>query len=96
MASKTILIKGGTLVTMNRERRIIKDGAILVEDGRITSIGKADEFGGEKADRVIDASGKYIFPGFINCHTHMFQVLLRDVAMDMVLLDWLKTSIWPS
>ena len=75
MASKNLLIKGGTIVTMDRERRIIEDGAILVEDGSITSIGKADEFGGEKADRVIDASGKYIFPGFINCHTHMFQAV---------------------
>ena len=56
MASKTLLIKGGTIVTMDRERRIIKDGAILIEDGKITSIGKVDELREERADRVIDAS----------------------------------------
>lgn len=96
MASKSLLIKGGTIITMDRERRIIQDGVILIEDGRITSVGKSNEVTHEKVDLKINASKKYVFPGFINCHTHMFQVLLRDVAMDMFLLDWLKRSIWPS
>jgi len=41
----SILIKNGLLVTMDRERRIIEDGGILVEDRRISKIGKMSEFG---------------------------------------------------
>ena len=43
------------VVTVDRERRIIQDGSILVEDGRIRRVGKAAELADARADRVIDA-----------------------------------------
>jgi imidazolonepropionase len=45
--------------------KIIKNTSIYVEDGRIESIGKE-----EKADEIIDASNKFVMPGFVDCHTH--------------------------
>jgi len=96
MRDDEIIIKGGTVVTVDDKRRIIKDGAVVVKNDRIIFVGKRDDALKEyKADKIIDASKKIIFPGFVNSHTHMFQVLLRNLAVDMDLLDWLKRSIWP-
>ncbi|RLG45999.1 MAG: amidohydrolase, partial [Thermoproteota archaeon] len=89
------LILGGTLITMDDERGIVKEGSVLIRDNKIAFVGSRSEGESFSADRVIDAKGKYILPGFINMHCHMFQVLLRTVGADMMLLDWLKKAIWP-
>jgi 5-methylthioadenosine/S-adenosylhomocysteine deaminase len=69
----------------------IIEGDVMVRDGRIASIGKSNE----TADRVIDAGGSYLLPGFIQTHIHLCQTLFRGYADDLALLDWLKTRVWP-
>ena len=59
------------IVTMNPGRRIISDGALLLEDDRITLVGKNSELESVAADRVIDAQDKVITPGFVNGHMHI-------------------------
>jgi 5-methylthioadenosine/S-adenosylhomocysteine deaminase len=59
------------VVTVDRERRIIQDGSILVESGRITSVGKGAQLAGTRADRVIDARRLVVTPGFFNGHMHI-------------------------
>lgn len=61
---KKIIIKNGQLVTP----REIKSGDILVSGDKIQAIGR--DLQAERAE-VVDASGKYVFPGFIDAHTHM-------------------------
>jgi 5-methylthioadenosine/S-adenosylhomocysteine deaminase len=64
----------------------------LIEGGRIAGVQKEFKRG---ADIVIDANGKVVMPGLINCHTHLAMTLLRGVADDMELMPWLETKIWP-
>jgi len=45
--------------------KIIKNTSIYIENGKIKSIGRE-----EKADEIIDASNKFVMPGFVDCHTH--------------------------
>jgi len=59
------------ILTVDRQRRIIQDGAILVEGGRITRVGKAAELADARADRVIDGRYLVITPGFFNGHMHI-------------------------
>src|SRR5499425_1936775 len=59
------------LLTMDRERRIIRDAAVLVENGRISRVGKAAELGSLRADRVIDGRAMVVTPGFFNGHMHI-------------------------
>ncbi|MCP3901966.1 MAG: amidohydrolase family protein, partial [Desulfobacteraceae bacterium] len=86
-----LLIKNGTLVTMNPEREIIK-ADILIKDDHIKEIGKKINI---KADEEIDASGLVVIPGLIQPHIHLTQTLFRGLADDLQLLDWLKKRIWP-
>ena len=71
----------------------IVEGAIVVRDGRIASIGP--EPGDRTGLTVLDAQGAYLLPGFIQTHVHLCQTLFRGYADDMPLLEWLKTRVWP-
>ncbi|MEP6592139.1 MAG: amidohydrolase family protein, partial [Acidobacteriota bacterium] len=85
------LIRNATIVTMN-DRLDVLDGAVLVRDGRIVSVGPEPETG---QHAVIDAGGGYLLPGFIQTHIHLCQTLFRGSADDMPLLEWLRRRVWP-
>jgi len=36
-----------------------------------------------------------VLPGFVQTHVHLCQTLFRGLADDLVLLDWLRTRVWP-
>ncbi|MFN3691397.1 MAG: amidohydrolase family protein [Fervidobacterium sp.] len=60
-----ILIQNGTIISVSKEPFV---GDILVEDGKIAKIGKKIK---SKVERVVDASGKFVLPGFIDAHSHI-------------------------
>ena len=59
------------VITVDPQRRIVQDGSILIEHGRISRVGKATELAGAKADRVIDGRRMVVTPGFFNGHMHI-------------------------
>jgi cytosine/adenosine deaminase-related metal-dependent hydrolase len=87
-----ILIKNAEIITMNENDEIIY-GDLLIEDDRIVEISKGID--GVLADKIIDATGKTVIPGFIHSHIHLCQTLFRGQADDLELLDWLAKKIWP-
>ncbi|NOZ58757.1 MAG: amidohydrolase family protein [Euryarchaeota archaeon] len=87
-----VLIKDGIVVTMDKERRVLKNFSLAIEDGVIVEI--AREIKGE-ADFVIDARNKIVMPGLINTHTHAAMTLFRGSADDLPLMRWLQEEIWP-
>ncbi|MCD8249828.1 MAG: amidohydrolase [Lachnospiraceae bacterium] len=93
-----LLLKNAVIVTVNKEREIIYDGAMAVDGGRIVAVGKTQDVLAQhpQADRVMDLDGKVLFPGFINTHNHLFQTLLKGLGDDMVLSDWLRTMTFPA
>ena len=59
------------LLTVDSDRRVLLDGAIVIGDGTITHVGPSSELAEIDADRVIDATGMLATPGFINGHLHI-------------------------
>ena len=59
------------VITVDAQRRIIANGSVLIENGRISRVGKAAELAGAGADRVIDARHLVVAPGFVNGHMHI-------------------------
>lgn len=81
---------------MDKDRRVIRDGAVLVQNGHITNAGRADEVRpNPRAEFELDASGMLISPGLIDLHVHLAQALLRGCADDTSLIDWLQKFVWP-
>ncbi|TLZ56633.1 MAG: metal-dependent hydrolase [Methanobacteriota archaeon] len=83
----SLLFRGGLIVTQDSERRVVS-GDVLVEEGRIVSVGSSDL----SADEVIDCTGCAIVPGLINLHNHVPNTLLRGVADDVPLEEMLPKA----
>ncbi|MDP4108643.1 MAG: dihydropyrimidinase [Bacillota bacterium] len=79
------LIKNGNVVTSDNEFT----ADVLIEDEKIVAVGKALNV---PADKVIDASGKYVFPGFIDQHTH-FDALCNSGDLDTAPYETSKTAV---
>jgi 5-methylthioadenosine/S-adenosylhomocysteine deaminase len=87
----SILIRNATILTMNDSLDVV-EGDVSVRDGRIAAVGRVPD---APHDRVIDASGAFILPGFVQTHLHLCQTLFRGYADDLVLMDWLRRRVWP-
>ncbi len=92
-----ILIDNGTFVTVDRERRVIKNGALAIDGNIISSVGKSQEIRTQfHPDRVIDATDKIVMPGLVNGHMHFVQNLARGIADDVDdLFGWLYDRVLP-
>jgi len=86
---KTLINNPGFIATMNNDMDEWKGGHILIEDDKIISIGKQPYTG--NYDKVIDASGMVVLPGFINTHHHLYQSLTRNIPkmQNEELFPWL-------
>ena len=84
--SGTLLIRGARqLLTLHgptecrrgsalRELGLIRDGAMLIEDGRIVEVGpgrRIENLAQARRAQEIDATGRVVMPGFVDCHTHL-------------------------
>lgn len=86
------LIMGGTVIPM-QDRRIIENGAIAIDEGRIVEVGESPEaLSNYEADRVIDGSGKIVMPGLINTHIHLAMTNFRGVNDDLSGMKWLERA----
>lgn len=85
------LIRGGTIVTCDARDTVVQ-GDVLVREKQIVAIGNVRRSG---MTRVVDASGCAVIPGFVQAHVHLCQVLMRGMADDLPLLEWLRRRIWP-
>lgn len=97
-----LLVKhADVLVTMDAQRREIKDGALFARDNVIEVVGTtadveswlAQQPQSHRPDRTISARGTVVMPGLINCHHHLYQTLTRTIgtAKGLSLFNWLKT-----
>jgi 5-methylthioadenosine/S-adenosylhomocysteine deaminase len=92
-----LIVRGGTVVTMDGTRRVIENGGVAIKDGRIVAVGTTAAIDRQFAAReVVNAAGKAVIPGLINGHTHVPMVLFRGLADDLDLQDWLTKYIFPA
>jgi 5-methylthioadenosine/S-adenosylhomocysteine deaminase len=94
MQDLDVIIKNGTVLTMDPENSLFERGVIGVKEDTIKIVGQT---GREKltGKKVIDAQGGIILPGLINGHTHAAMSLFRGLADDLPLMDWLNNYIFP-
>ncbi len=88
-----LIIRNGLVVTMDRDRRVIEGGAVVVTGAEITAVG--DQALGERyeAVTVIDAAGDIVMPGMVNTHCHAAMTVFRGLGDDIP--DRLERYIFP-
>jgi len=89
------LIKNALLLSMDNERRVWKNGSLLIEGDKITAVGEVGQENTHGPIEVIDARGKIVMPGLINSHVHTSQQLGRGIGDDVPLLTWLHERTFP-
>ncbi len=92
-----ILLKNGEyVITMDPERRIIKDGGVAIDKGEILGIGKSADLEKKyQAKTVIDAKDKVIMPGIIDGHAHPAQYISKGIADDVNEGTWIYERMFP-
>ncbi|CAM5693845.1 amidohydrolase family protein [Streptomyces canus] len=91
MPTERTLIRGGTVITMEPG---VADGVadILIDGDQIVAVGK-DLAVAEGSARVVDASNRIVIPGFVDTHRHVYQILLRGLASNWSLMEYLTGMV---
>lgn len=85
-------ITNAKVITMDNKLKEVEELDVVYENDTIIYVGKDYN---EEVDKVIDATGKILMPGLINCHTHLGMSLFRGTNDNYTLTDWLNNYIWP-
>ncbi len=92
-----LLVRGDYVVTMNAAQDVIENGAVAIDEGVILAVGPSDDIESQyDAIEVLDGGRRVVMPGLVNGHSHAAMTLLRGVADDLALMDWLQNYIFPA
>ncbi|MCH8073921.1 MAG: amidohydrolase family protein, partial [Proteobacteria bacterium] len=92
-----MIIEGQTIVTMDAAGTVIENGAVAIDEGLILAVGTAAEINAEySALETLAGEHRIVMPGLVNGHSHAAMTLLRGVADDLALMDWLTNYIFPA
>ncbi|WP_407536688.1 amidohydrolase [Cetobacterium somerae] len=76
----SIIIKNGTVLTMDKNNKVINNGVVIIKDNKIISVGNKELLKVYSAKKIIDAENGIIMPGMINTHNHLPMVAFRGLG----------------
>lgn len=92
-----LIVYGDYVVSMAPGSGVLTKGAVAVKDGEIIAVGPADDITATyMAGQILPGENQIVMPGLINGHSHAAMTLLRGVAEDLALMDWLSNYIFPA
>lgn len=92
-----LIVYGDYVVSMAPGSDVLNKGAVAVKDGEIIAVGPADDItAAYMAGQMLPGENQIVMPGLINGHSHAAMTLLRGVAEDLALMDWLSNYIFPA
>ena len=86
--NRRILLKGGTIVSMDSKVGNLAKGDLLIQGKKIAAVGASLPSAGQ----VIDASNMILIPGFVDCHRHSWEGVLRRIIPDGDLLKYMAVT----
>ena len=96
MKSITI-IKARWILTVNPQFELLEQHALIIKQDVIQDILPIDQLSPQQLEQseVYELDNHVLMPGLINTHTHAAMALMRGIADDLPLMDWLNNHIWP-
>ncbi|MHA5068269.1 amidohydrolase (plasmid) [Cetobacterium somerae] len=76
----SIIIKNGTILTMDKNNKVINNGVVIIKDNKIISVGNEELLKIYSAKKIIDAKNGIIMPGMINTHNHLPMIAFRGLG----------------
>lgn len=101
--SVDLIVGGDYVVTMEpngatvKGGGVIRDGAVAIKGGSIVAVGPSAEIAAKyRGKRSLAGTNRVVMPGLVNGHTHAAMTLLRGIADDIELIEWLNKYIFPT
>ncbi len=93
----TVLISGGSVLQHlpGGKVNVLENHDVLIQGSRIAAVEPAGTTNRTLAKKIIDARGRLVMPGLINCHSHVPMVIFRGLAEDVSLDKWFNEYMWP-
>jgi len=92
-----LIIEGDYIVTMDDEGNVVANGAVAINAGLIIALGPAADINAQyTANGHLPGDNRIVLPGLINGHSHAAMTLLRGIADDLALYEWLNNYIFPA
>ena len=96
---KMSIIKPRWILTVNENFELLTDSALIIENDLIKAILPTSELSKQpdlEQAEIIELDNHVLMPGLINTHTHAAMSLMRGIADDLPLMEWLNDHIWPA
>jgi 5-methylthioadenosine/S-adenosylhomocysteine deaminase len=91
------VIEARWVIPLEPARDVLTDHTVVITDSRITAILPTPQARATYVARQrVELAGHALIPGLINLHTHAAMTLMRGLADDLSLMDWLNQRIWPA
>ncbi len=91
------LIEARWVIPVEPARAVLERHAVPIRDGRVLAVLPQDEAAARYLpDERVTLSEHVLLPGLVNLHTHAAMTLLRGLADDLPLMEWLQQHIWPA
>jgi 5-methylthioadenosine/S-adenosylhomocysteine deaminase len=92
-----MIVTGDYVVTMDEDGAVLRNSSVVINDGIIVAIGATEDINAAYTTRkLLTGDNRVVMPGLINGHSHAAMTLLRGVADDLALMDWLLNYIFPA
>ena len=92
-----LAISARWIVPVEPAGEVLEDHVVVIDAGKICAVLPAAQAGAEySARRRVDLASHILLPGLINLHTHAAMSLMRGLADDLPLMQWLNERIWPA
>ena len=84
----TILCENARVLTLEKQRPLLENQQILIDQGAIVAVGKRVRTDGLAITQRIDCSGKFVLPGLVNTHSHLTEILQRSFRDNLRMETW--------
>ncbi len=92
-----LLIIPRWIITVDPENQVLSQHAVAINEGSVLDILPVESVSERyDAQQTVVLPQHALLPGFINAHTHAAMSLLKGLADDLPLMDWLQNHIWPA
>ncbi len=91
-SNQRILLKGGTIISMDPQVGNFAKGDVLIEGKKIIAVGGAGQVKPPSGAQVFDASNTIVIPGFVDAHRHSWEGQLRRIIPDGAIADYMATT----
>ncbi len=97
MTTTETLLHARWIIPVEPRGTVLEHHSLALDEGRITAIlPSSDARRTFTAQTTVELERHALIPGFVNAHTHAAMSLLRGIADDLPLMDWLQQHIWPA